>query len=215
MRTPTGARSKERPSPTPSPRSSLPSRRRASQLALLAPLAAVWAGAAWYLWRTPVPSSLRLPDLNAHFFFSAAQIHRSASFGRVSGLLWLGGMIVELGVFALYAWRGARFARESAAGPIGTGMLLGMLGFALLWIAELPFQVVTLWWERRHGLAHGSYWAAIFRGWLALGGALLFLCAAPAIVMGPGPAGRGRRGNLARPPLCGPAAAVAVRFPLP
>ncbi len=136
----------------------------------------MWAGAAWYLWRTPVPSSLRLPDLNAHFFFSAAQIHRSASFGRVSGLLWLGGMIVELGVFALYAWRGARFARESAAGPIGTGMLLGMLGFALLWIAELPFQVVTLWWERRHGLAHGSYWAAIF------GGGLLFAFVSPYLV---------------------------------
>ena len=33
--------------------------------------------------------------------------------------------LVELAVFALYAWRGAGFARESAAGPIGTGMLLG------------------------------------------------------------------------------------------
>src|SRR5258708_35725996 len=112
MRTPTGARSKERPSPTPSPRSSLPSRRRASQLALLAPLAAVWAGAAWYLWRTPVPSSLRLPDLNAHFFFSAAQIHRSASFGRVSGLLWLGGMLVGVCGFGLYTLPGGLLAKQ-------------------------------------------------------------------------------------------------------
>ena len=147
-------------------------------------LAALWAFAAWYLWRSAVPSSLRLPRLNERNFFSAAQIKEAASFQRVSGLLWLGGVVVELSVFALYAWRGARFAKESAAGPLGTGMLLGMLGFALLWLAELPFGVANLWWDRRHGLAHGSYWSAIFGGWLALGGKFVFLCAALAIVMG-------------------------------
>ena len=31
-----------------------------------------------------------------------------------------------------------RFARESAAGPIGTGMLLGMLGLALAWLVAAP-----------------------------------------------------------------------------
>jgi STE24 endopeptidase len=162
----------------------LPSRRRGAQLAVLAALAAVWAGGAWYLWGSAVPSSLKLPHLDERAFFSAAQIHRSASFQSVSGLLWLGGVVVELGVFALYAWRGARFAKESAAGPLGTGMLLGMLGFALLWLAELPFQVANLWWDRRHGLVHGSYWSAIFGGWLGLGGAFVFLCVALAIVMG-------------------------------
>jgi STE24 endopeptidase len=116
--------------------------------------------------------------------FPAAQLHRAASFERISGLLWVGGVLVELVVFALYAWRGARFTRESAAGPLGTGMLLGMLGFALLWLAELPFEVATLWWQRRHGLVHGSYGAAIFGGWLALGGVFVFLCLALAIVMG-------------------------------
>jgi STE24 endopeptidase len=160
------------------------SRRRGAQAAALVALAAVWAAAAWFLWRTAVPSSLRLPRLNEHDYFSAAQIHRAEAFERVSDLLWLGGAVVELGVFALYAWRGGRFAKESAAGPVGTGMLLGMLGFALLWVAELPFQVATLWWERRHGLVHGSYGAAIFGGWLGLGGAFVFLCAALAIVMG-------------------------------
>ena len=160
------------------------SRRRGAQLAVFAALAAVWAAAAWYLWRSAVPSSLQLPHLNEHEFFSAAQIHRSGSFQFVSGLLWLGGVVVELSVFALYAWRGARFAKESAAGPLGTGMLLGMLGFALLWVAELPFQVASLWWDRRHGLVHGGYLSAIFGGWLALGGEFVFLCVALAIVMG-------------------------------
>jgi STE24 endopeptidase len=63
-------------------------------------------------------------------------------------------------------------------------MLLGMLGFALLWAAELPFDVLGLWWARRHGLAHTSYWEAIFGGWIALGVEFVFLCAALAIVMG-------------------------------
>jgi STE24 endopeptidase len=86
-------------------------------------------------------------------------------------------------VLAVYARRGGRFARESAAGPVGTGLLLGMLGFALLWLAELPFDLVTLWWERRHGLVHVGYVEAVVGGWAALGGEFVFLCLALAIVM--------------------------------
>jgi STE24 endopeptidase len=159
-------------------------RRRVAQVAALVVLAAVWSIAAWFLWQTTVPSSLRLPRLSPQQYFSPAQLRAAASFERVNRLLWLGGVLVELVVFGLYARRGARFARESAAGPIGTGMLLGMLGFALLWLAELPFAVLGLWWERRHGLMHGSYWEAIFGGWLGLGGRFVFLCLALAIVMG-------------------------------
>ena len=59
-----------------------------------------------------------------------------------------------------------------------------MLGFALLWIAELPFDVLNLWWARRHDLVHQSYWEAIFGGWVALGAEFVFLCVALAIVMG-------------------------------
>ena len=103
-----------------------------------------------------------------------------SSFSR---LLWLLETLVEVVVFALYAWRGARFMRESAAGPVGTGMLLGMLGFALLWLAELPFDVISLWWERRHGLVTEGYWQVIFGGWSALGFEFVVLAAALGIVM--------------------------------
>ena len=159
-------------------------RRSAAQVAALVVLAAAWPVAAWFLWRTAVPSSLHVPHLGVRASFSASELDRPAAFERVSRLLWVGGVLVELTVFVAYAWRGARFARESAAGPLGTGMLLGMIGFALLWLAELPFEVLTLWWDRRHGLAHGSYGDAIFGGWLALGGAFVFLCLGLAIVMG-------------------------------
>jgi STE24 endopeptidase len=63
-------------------------------------------------------------------------------------------------------------------------MLLGMLGFALLWLAKLPFAVLEVWWERRHGIAHTSYVAATLGGWLELGARFLLLCVALGIVMG-------------------------------
>jgi STE24 endopeptidase len=131
-----------------------------------------------------VPSSLRLPHVDENELFSAAELERARSFSEVSRLLWLGGVAVQLAVFSLYAWRGARFARESAAGPVGTGMLLGMLGFALLWVAELPFEVLNLWWARRHGLVHGGYVEAILDGWVGLALGFVFLCLALVIVMG-------------------------------
>jgi STE24 endopeptidase len=63
-------------------------------------------------------------------------------------------------------------------------MLLGMLGFALLWVAELPVLLLELWWARRHGLSHESYFTTIAGGWLGLGGEFVFLCVALAVVMG-------------------------------
>ena len=156
---------------------------RIPRLAALVALAALWSVGAWLLWRSTVPSSLHPPHLSARDSFSAAELHRAASFARVDGLIWIGGVLVELVVFVLYAWRGGRFARESAAGPIGTGMLLGMLGFALLWLAELPFDVLGFWWARRHGLTHGGYVTTLLGSWLSLGGQFVFLCFALAIVM--------------------------------
>ena len=43
----------------------------------------------------------------------------------------------------LYARRGAGLARESSAGPIGTGMLLGMLGLGIVWLVHLPFGLAA------------------------------------------------------------------------
>ena len=63
-------------------------------------------------------------------------------------------------------------------------MLLGMLGFALVWLVQLPFDVVGLWWERRHGLTTLGYFSRVFGNWFALGGQFVFLCVALGIVMG-------------------------------
>ena len=76
-----------------------------------------------------------------------------------------------------------RYARESAAGPIGTGMLLGMLGLAIVWIAQLPFTVAALWWQRRHDVSEVGYFEYVFGDWLALGGTFVAVCLALLIVM--------------------------------
>jgi STE24 endopeptidase len=157
---------------------------RVRRAVVLAALAAVWAVAAWFLWRSQVPGSLHLPHLDQRRYFSAAQLHTTVSFSRVDGVLWACGLIVQVLVLAVYAERGHRLMRESAAGPIGTGMLLGMLGFAILWFAELPFNVLDLWWQRRHHLSNVGYVTAIFGNWFALGGEFLFLSLALLIVMG-------------------------------
>ena len=158
--------------------------RRAARAAMLALLAAVWALAAWLLWRSSVvPSSLQLPHLDEHRYFSAAQLHKTATFGRFSFIDWVLTTVAELVALAVYARKGGRFARESAAGRLGTGMLLGMLGFALVWAVQLPFGVADLWWQRRHHLTHVGYFSQIFGNWLALGGQFVFLCLALAVVM--------------------------------
>jgi len=156
----------------------------AARATVLALLAAAWAVAAWLLWRSSVVPSLRLPQLDEHRYFSAAQLRATASFGRFSVVDWVLTTLAELGALAVYARKGVRFARESAAGPLGTGMLLGMIGFALVWAAQLPFGVADLWWQRRHHLTHVGYVTEIFGNWLALGGQFVFLCLTLAIVMG-------------------------------
>jgi STE24 endopeptidase len=62
-------------------------------------------------------------------------------------------------------------------------MLLGMVGLAFLWLAQLPFGVAQLWWERRHGISSLGYGEWILENWLGLGGAFLFICLAILIVM--------------------------------
>ena len=154
-------------------------RRRA---ALLLPLAAVWAVAAWLLWRSSLPA-YHLPHLDEHALFTPHALRRAQHYSGVERLFWGGQTVTQLLVLGLFARYGVRWTRESAAGPIGTGMLLGMIGFALVWIAELPFSVLNIWWRHHYGLS-GSYVQATIGNWFALGAQFVLLCAALAIVMG-------------------------------
>ena len=134
-------------------------------------------------WPTDVPSHLGAPELDPHAFFSSSQIARAddyEAFTRVNQVL---SALVLVAVLVLYARRGARFMRESAAGRIGTGMLLAMLGLALVWLAELPFGVAQLWWDRRYDVADLGYLEWVVSSWFALSGVFIGVCLTVLIVM--------------------------------
>jgi STE24 endopeptidase len=159
-----------------------PGRALATLAALLA-FAVLWTLAAHALWRSTVPSGLRLPHVDPRAIFSSSFLSRSASYERFLSIDALLADVTLIVVLALYARRGHRLMRESAAGRIGTGMMLGMLGFAVLWLAEIPFGLAAAWWERRHGISHQGYVDSIVESFLSLGGKFLFVSFALLVAM--------------------------------
>ena len=131
-----------------------------------------------------MPGGLRLSGLSEQRLFASAVLRRAERYERFGDWLRAGRTLATLAVLALYARRGGRFARESAAGPIGTAMLLAMLGFALVWLVSVPFALLSLWWERRYQQSRESYGAVVLGGWLGLGAELAFLSFAVLVVVG-------------------------------
>jgi STE24 endopeptidase len=132
--------------------------------------------AAYLLWPTDVPDDLKLPPVDESRLFDASLLDETEDFERF--LRWndIASNLVLLAVLALFAWRGWRFARESAAGRIGTGMLLGMIGLALVWIAQLPFAMADIWWQKRYDIVTAGYLEWALENWLVLGAQFLFIC---------------------------------------
>jgi STE24 endopeptidase len=147
-------------------------------------LVGAWAIAAHLLLPTEVPDSLHLPQVEPRRYFTAAQLHRASDYETFLRVLAVLSALTLVGVLALYARHGGRFARESAAGRVGTGMLLGMLGLGFVWLAQLPFDVVGLWWERRHHISRQGYLEVILGSWVGLAGVFLGACVAILIAMG-------------------------------
>jgi STE24 endopeptidase len=145
--------------------------------------ALLWALAARALWNSTVPGGLNLPHADPRTAFGETFLDRSASYERFLAIDALLGVIVLMAVLVAYARRGQRLMAESAAGPIGTGMLLGMLGLAIVWLAELPFDLAALWWERRHDVVHVGYVEHVVDGFFALSGPFVAISFALLIAM--------------------------------
>jgi STE24 endopeptidase len=157
--------------------------RRALAAAAALFAAAAWAWCAHELWRSSVPSGLHLPHVNVQRMFTAQFLSRSASFDRFLEIDSVLATLTLAAVLIAYARRGHTLMRESAAGRIGTGILLGMLGFALVWLAQVPFSVAAVWWERRHHISHQGYATALLESFIGLGWRFVFVALALAIVM--------------------------------
>jgi len=158
--------------------------RSLATLSSLVLLGVLWVLAAHALWHSTVPGNLRLPHVDARELFSSKFLARSSSYERFLDVDALLSELTLVVVLALYARRGHRLMRESAAGRIGTGMMLGMLGFAVVWLAEVPFALAAVWWERRHGISHQGYVAALVTSFFSLGAKFLFVSLALLVAMG-------------------------------
>jgi STE24 endopeptidase len=125
-----------------------------------------------------------LGPIDVDAVFGADLVERAKRYERFFYVDWVLAQIALLVTLWIYAKRGAAFARESSAGPIGTGMLLGMLGLAIAWIVHLPFAVAAHWWERRWGESDLGYVDWILEDWTLLAAQFLSICFALLIVMG-------------------------------
>jgi len=159
-------------------------RSRVPALAALLLVAAAWAWGAYALWHSTELPSLDLAHLDPHDYFSDSFLDRSAAYERFLTILSLLATIAVVAVLAVYARHGERLARESAAGRVGTGLLLAMLGFAIVWLTQVPFDLASLWWQRRYDVSHQGYVRHLLDGFLSLGSEFVFLCLSFAVMMG-------------------------------
>jgi STE24 endopeptidase len=139
--------------------------------------------AAYFLWQSAVPGDLDLPRIDEGDYFTEGTLERADDYALFLRVNFLLSQVALVAALALFAWRGARFARESAAGRIGTGMLLGMLGLAIVWIVQVPFGLAGHWWDRRHDVSEIGYLEWAVATYFGLGFAFLFISFAILIVM--------------------------------
>lgn len=110
-------------------------------------------------------------------------VARAERYERFFRFEFVASQAVLIAVLVAYARWGMRFAKESAAGRIGTGMMLGMIGLALVWLSQVPFRVAEVWWDRRYDQTDAGYVETLFSNWLELGAEFLFISFALVVVM--------------------------------
>jgi STE24 endopeptidase len=139
---------------------------------------------AFLLYPTAVPDDLGLATVDVDELFGASFVAEAERYERVFYVLWVLAQVALLLTLWVYARRGAVLARESSAGPIGTGMLLGMLGLGIVWLVNLPFSLAAHWWMRRNEQTDLDYLDWFFEDWAILAAEFFSICIALLIVMG-------------------------------
>jgi STE24 endopeptidase len=146
---------------------------RAARVAALILLLAAWAFAGIRLWQTSVPSSLRTDGLDVSRFFSAAQVREAHRFTLFLEVNWLLTTLATIAALVVLAFRAPRLADRIGLGPVGSGVIVGMVTLTTLFVVGLPFSLAAQWWAARHGLAPSDYLSWLLAPWLVLAGFVL------------------------------------------
>ncbi len=130
-----------------------------------------------------MPEGLALPAIDVDQVFGADLVADARNYERFFYVLWILAQVALVATLWIYARHGARFAKESSAGPVGTGMLLGMLGLGIAWLVALPFSLAAHWWARRHEQTDLGYLDWLFEDWALLAAQFLSISFALLVVM--------------------------------
>jgi STE24 endopeptidase len=146
--------------------------------------AVVWAVLALLLWRTTVPSDLRLPRLEERALFGAALVADARRYERFLDWDWVASMLVALAALAVMVRRGRALAPRLGLGPTNAGLVVGVVTFTIVWAATLPFAIAADWWERRHHVSREGYASAVAGSFMRLLGSTLVALVVLAVVLG-------------------------------
>jgi STE24 endopeptidase len=142
-----------------------------------------WIVAVALLWRTSVPTDLQLHGLNVHRYFSSTELAQAARYSRFLYVLWGLHLLAKVVALVVLTRRAPRFTASIELGPLGTGVIVGMLMLVTLWSVSLPFGFAEQWWAARHGLAPSDYVTWLVAPWATLTFDVLFALAAIIAVM--------------------------------
>jgi STE24 endopeptidase len=140
-------------------------RRRQLWIPLAVLGAGLWITAAVLLYGTSVPDGLKLPAVDPAEHWTPRQLDRAESFEHfLAGDFLLATLAGAVALFVLAVWAPG-FARRTGLGPVGAGIIVGMVTLVVIWVVDVPFRLAEQWWYRRHHLSDESYLAWLFAPW--------------------------------------------------
>jgi STE24 endopeptidase len=154
-----------------------------ARIGMVIVLVAAWVVGGTRLWRTSVPSSLRTDGLDMGRFFTSAQLQEAHRFSLFLELDWLLGTVATLVALVVLAVRLRAVAGRIGLGPIGSGVIVGMVTLTTLFLVGLPFAFAAQWWRARHGIAPRDYLSWLTAPWATLASEATFALVAIAVVM--------------------------------
>ena len=137
---------------------------RIGKLATLAASAGVGIAAAALLWRTRVPTDLRLPHVAPADYFPRAELARIEEYRRPARALVVASLAVQVVVVGAAAWKAGPLAAavtRVARGRLRAGVALGVLVVVAVTVAQAPLAAIAHAQRRRYGLSEQAYvgWA--------------------------------------------------------